>query len=81
MAIGQELGFGSVEYDDFVYCGKRVRMKSDGSVVINMTAYHENLRPMEISLRKTPEAELTNQIIKIGNFQPFWALYNGLSPK
>ncbi|CAK9063210.1 unnamed protein product, partial [Durusdinium trenchii] len=63
LMIGQELGFGSVEYDDFVYCGKRVQMKSDGSVVINMQAYHENLRPMEISLarRKTPEAELTEQ--------------------
>ena len=32
LTIGKELGFGSVEYDDFVYCGKRIQMKPDGSI-------------------------------------------------
>ena len=62
LSIGQELGFGSVEYDDFVYCGKRVKMESSGNIVINMKAYHDNLKPVEIPLsrRKTPEAELND---------------------
>ena len=61
LTIGKELGFGSVEYDDFVYCGKRIQMKPDGSISVSMKAYHDNLSPVEIPLsrRKTPEAELS----------------------
>ncbi|CAK8992833.1 unnamed protein product, partial [Durusdinium trenchii] len=61
LTIGKELGFGSVEYDDFVYCGKRIQMKPDGAISVSVKAYHDNLSPVEIPLsrRKTPEAELS----------------------
>ncbi|CAK9056115.1 unnamed protein product [Durusdinium trenchii] len=61
LTIGKELGFGSVEYDDFVYCGKRIQMQPDGAISVSMKAYHDNLSPVEIPLsrRKTPEAELS----------------------
>ena len=60
-ALGEELGFGSVEYDDFSYCGKRIRQKPDGSISISMVEYHQNLKPVSIPVhrRSTPQAELT----------------------
>ena len=48
MAIGANLGFGSVEFDDFVFCGKRIRMRPNGEVELSMVEYHSNLRPVTI---------------------------------
>ena len=48
--LGQILGFGSVEYDDFTYCGKRIRQHDDGSISISMIEYHSNLQPVSIAV-------------------------------
>lgn len=56
MAIGAELGFGSIEYDNFTWCGKRIRRcKEDGSIRLSMEEYHRNLRP--IYLPKSRKSE------------------------
>ena len=44
-AIGKELGFGSLEGGDFIWCGKRIRRAEDGCIVVSMENYHKNLRP------------------------------------
>ena len=62
LSLGEELGFGSVEYDDFTYCGKRIRQRpEDGTIVISMVEYHQNLRPVTIPVhrRECPDATLT----------------------
>ncbi|CAJ1401481.1 unnamed protein product [Effrenium voratum] len=46
--VGSELGFGSVERSDFVWCGKRIRRASDNTVRISMSEYHQNLQPVLI---------------------------------
>ena len=48
MAIGAELGFGSIERDDFVWCGKRIRRAPDGTVRVSMVEYHENVAEIVI---------------------------------
>ena len=62
LRLGQQLGFGSVEYDDFVYCGKRIRQHEDGSISLSMEEYHTNLKPVQIPVhrRSCPEAELND---------------------
>ena len=43
LAIGDTLGFGRIEYDDFVWCGKRMRRAADKFIRLSMKHYHENL--------------------------------------
>ena len=45
LSLGKSLGFGSIEYDDFVYCGKRIRQLEDGTIAISMEEYHQNPKP------------------------------------
>ena len=47
-AIGDELGFGSQEIDDFTWCGKRIRRASDGTVRLSMQQYHENISEIRL---------------------------------
>ncbi|CAK8990108.1 unnamed protein product [Durusdinium trenchii] len=60
--LGQILGFGSVEYDDFTYCGKHIRQHDDGSISISMIEYHSNLQPVSIAVHRRAQtsAELNN---------------------
>ena len=44
LRVGDELGFGSLEKTDFVWCGKRIRRHSDGTIRLSMTEYHQNLK-------------------------------------
>ena len=55
-AIGEELGFGSFEEDDFVWCGKRIRKDGD-KVRISMEAYHRNLEPIYVSRQRRGDGE------------------------
>ena len=61
LSLGESLGFGSVEHDDFVYCGKRIRQRADGTITISMVEYHQNLKPIVIPAhrRAQPDAELS----------------------
>lgn len=57
--LGKLLGFGSVEYDDFTYCGKRIRQhEEDGSISISisMVEYHSNLKPVAIPVHRRAQA-------------------------
>ena len=60
-AIGKELGFGSQEESDFVWCGKRIRRAEDGTIRLSMVEYHKNLKEIYVARsRKTdPTAPLT----------------------
>ena len=67
--IGVELGFGSFTTNDFVWCGKRIRKESDGTVRVNMVAYHRNLKPVFVSKlrRKDPMSPLIPSEIRTFN--------------
>ena len=43
-AIGSELGFGTKESGDFVWCGKRIRRAEDKTIRLSMVEYHKNLK-------------------------------------
>lgn len=61
--IGDKLGFGSVERDDFVWCGKRVRRAADGIIRISMVEYHENVSEVVIEKhRKSDPTALLNAL-------------------
>ncbi|CAE7371948.1 RE2 [Symbiodinium microadriaticum] len=48
--LGEELGFGSVEKNDFVYCGKRVAQDlNTGVISVSMEAYVDNLVPIHVA--------------------------------
>eukprot|EP00435_Cladocopium_sp_Y103_P044136 s2398_g12.t1 len=75
-AVGAELGFGSKEYDDFVWCGKRIRRASDKTIRLSMVEYHRNLKPIYLprNRKADPSAELTPSEAKqlralLGSFQ------------
>ena len=48
MAIGDELGFGSLDRNDFTWCGKRIRRHTDGTIRLSMREYHQNLQEIVI---------------------------------
>jgi hypothetical protein len=59
--VGQELGFGAYESDEFVYCGKRIRQDlNDGTIYVTMEEYHANLQPVKVfaERKKDLSAEL-----------------------
>ena len=60
--VGRELGYGSVECEDFVWCGKRIRRAMDGTIRLSMVEYHRNLREAELpaSRRRDPDAALSD---------------------
>ena len=59
-SIGKELGFGSLEVNDFVWCGKRIRRASDGTIRLSMKEYHQNLQ--EMYLPKHRKSELQDKL-------------------
>ena len=62
MSLEKELGFGSVERDSFVYCGKKVSQDKNGVIHVTMPEYHANLQPVAIPphRKRQPDAELTD---------------------
>jgi hypothetical protein len=61
LELGKELGFGSVSYDSFTYCGKKIEQLEDGTFQISMKEYHENLKTVAIPVhrRSQPDSPLT----------------------
>ena len=59
-ALGEELGFGSIEQGSFQYCGKKIHQDEAGVIRITMREYHENLRTVTIptARRKNPNSLL-----------------------
>ena len=56
LELGRELGFGSIEEDDFVWCGKRMqREPSTRTIRISMEAYHQNMEPIPVSQSRRQE--------------------------
>jgi len=74
--VGDRLGLGKIEYDDFTWCGKRFQRLKDGSIRMTMTAYHENMstvyitkdRLLDIASRLT-ERELRSFRAVLGSLQ------------
>jgi len=67
LALGDVLGFGSIERDDFQWCGKHIRKcKDTGEIKISMVPYHQSLKPVVVGRerRKDPSALLTPGEIK-----------------
>ena len=65
--LGNTLGFGSIEKEDFTWCGKRIRRDPDTKeIVVSMTTYHAQLTPLVIprARRQELEAPLTPQEVK-----------------
>ncbi|CAE7237175.1 unnamed protein product [Symbiodinium microadriaticum] len=62
MDVGKELGFRDVQRDDFVWCGKRFTRRPDGTIVLSMQEYHENLQ--EIHVPKHRRGHLTSELDK-----------------
>ena len=60
--IGRELGFGSLEREDFTWCGKRIRRASDGTIRLSMHEYHDNLS--EIVLPRHRKSEMNSPLDK-----------------
>ena len=58
-AVGQELGFGSFEIDDFIWCGKKF-VHDGAKATIPMEAYASNLAGVTIARtrRQTPDSAL-----------------------
>ena len=48
VAIGQELGFGELVFDAFVYCGRNLEKLPD-KVRLTMMEYHKNLPTIYVS--------------------------------
>ena len=59
-SIGDELGFGSRESNDFTWCGKRIRRAEDRTIRLSMLEYHTNLK--EIFLTKQRKADMTAEL-------------------
>ena len=59
--LGEELGFGSLEFGKFTYCGKTFEQHPDKSISISMQSYHDNMKLVKIPVdrRRNPEAALT----------------------
>ena len=66
-AIGDKLGFGSEEYDSFVWCGKSFERRANGDVVMHMRAYRENLSYVDVSRERAhdPTCPLVSSECKV----------------
>ncbi len=60
LAVGDALGFGSLDRGDFCWCGKRIRRASDGTIRISMVEYHANLS--EVVLQKHRKSDPTSAL-------------------
>ena len=79
--LGEELGFGSVEKNDFVYCGKRVAHDlNTGVISVSMEAYVDNLVPIRVaaSRRRDMDSALNpGGLEKLVSCVPWWVLSSG----
>ena len=57
--VGQDLGFGTKEYNNFVWCGKRIRRAADKTIRLSMEEYHRNLKPIFLPKNRLKEPEAT----------------------
>ena len=55
--LGEELGFGSLEENTFHYCGKHIAQQSDGTIVVSMVEYHQNLKPVMMSAERKKQVD------------------------
>lgn len=55
--IGSELGFGSLDRNDFTWCGKRIRRANDGTIRISMCEYHENLQEVIVAKHRKSQPD------------------------
>lgn len=56
-ALGEELGFGSLEQGSFAYCGKNITQNPDYSIEVNMKAYHENVQPAVVPMHRKKQLD------------------------
>ena len=56
-ALGDELGFGSIEEGAFQYCGKYIKQDEKGIITITMKEYHENLKTVSIAVGRRKEVD------------------------
>lgn len=64
LRLGERIGFGSIEKDQFVWCGKQfTKSKETGEVTIDMITYHKNLKQVAVSRdrRQDPSSSLNAQ--------------------
>ena len=57
LELGKELGFGSISYDSFNYCGKKIEQLEDGTVKISMNEYHSNLKTVSIPMHRRSQED------------------------
>ena len=62
LELGKELGFGSISYDSFTYCGKKIEQLEDGTIQISMKEYHANLKtvPIPVHRRRQEDSPLSD---------------------
>lgn len=56
-ALGDELGFGSIDEGSFQYCGKFIKQDEKGVITITMKEYHENLKTVPIGVLRRKEVD------------------------
>ena len=56
-ALGDELGFGSIDEGSFQYCGKFIKQDEKGVITIMMRECHENLKTVPIGVLKRKEVD------------------------
>ena len=58
MDLGEELGYGSIEEEDFQWCGKRIRRCPETKeICISMVQYHENLKQVHVHQARRQDLE------------------------
>ena len=57
-ALGKEFGFGSEEYDNFVFCGRRFKRQPGGAIHIDMMEYAAGLEPVTVPRNRRSAAHL-----------------------
>lgn len=57
--LGEELGFGSLEENAFNYCGKHIAQQQDGTIVVSMVEYHQNLKPVIMTAERKKQVDST----------------------
>ncbi|CAL1171968.1 unnamed protein product [Cladocopium goreaui] len=64
LRLGERIGFGSIEKDQFIWCGEQfTKSKETGEVTMDMITYHKNLKQVAVSRdhRQNPSSPLNAQ--------------------
>ena len=61
LALGEELGFGTLVWNEFDWCGKHYQRLPNGNIKVDMVTYHENLPlvPVPRSRRQELDSPVT----------------------